>query len=84
MLYSVNFSGSRQEFLDDTGNSLGFIKDVEILMHKYSLNDYFDNWNRNTILPSYFNWKRIVRSRITAHENNAWAECLCALRYRTP
>ena len=34
----------------------------------------FDNWNRNTIFPSYFDWKRIVKSRIAAHENNAWTE----------
>ena len=43
-------------------------------MHKYSLSDYFDNWTRNKIFPSYFDWKRIVKSRIAAHENNAWTE----------
>ena len=37
-------------------------------MHKYSLSDYFDNWTRNTIFPSYFDWKRIVKSRTVAHE----------------
>ena len=43
-------------------------------MHKYSLSDYFDNWTRNRIFPSYFDWKRIAKSRIVAHENNAWTE----------
>ena len=26
------------------------------------------------MFPSYFDWKRIVKSRIAAHENNAWTE----------
>ena len=55
-------------------NLFGFIKDVIFLMHKYSLSDYFVNWTRNTTFPSYFDWKRIVKSRIAAHENNAWTE----------
>ena len=55
-------------------NSFGFIKDVVFFMHKYSLGDYFDNWTRNRIFPSYFDWKRIAKSRIVAHENNAWTE----------
>ena len=55
-------------------NSLGFIKDVVFLMHKYSLSDYFVNWTRSTTFPLYFDWKRKVKSRIAAHENNAWTE----------
>ena len=55
-------------------NSFSFVNDVVFLMHKYSLSDYFGNWTRNTIFPSYFEWKKIVKSRIAAHENNAWTE----------
>ena len=55
-------------------NSFGFIKDVVFLMHKYGLSDYFVNWTKNTTFPSYFDWKRIVKSRIAAHENNAWTK----------
>ena len=61
-------------FLTIQNNSFGFMKDVVFFMHKYSLSDCFDNWTRHRIFPSYFDWKRIVKSRITAHENNAWTE----------
>ena len=53
-------------------NSFGFIKDVVFFMHKCSLSDYIDNWTRNIIFPSYFDWKRIVKSCTAAHENKAW------------
>ena len=43
-------------------------------MHRYSLSDYFDNWSRNATFPSYFDWKKIVKSRIAAYENNEWTE----------
>ena len=45
-------------------------------MHKYNLSDYFDHWTRNTIFPSYFDWKRIVKSHKcnAAHKNNARTE----------
>ena len=68
------FQARVRSFLSIQNNSFGFIKDVVFLMHKYSLSDYFDNWTRNKIFPSYFDWKRIVKSRIAAHENNAWTE----------
>ena len=63
-----------RSFLTIQNNLFGFIKDVVFFMHKYSLSDYLDNWTRNRIFPSYFDWKRIVKSRIAAHENNAWTE----------
>ena len=69
------FQARVKSFFTIENNSSGFIKDVVFFMHKYSLSDYFDNWTRNRIFPSYFNWKRIVKSRIMAHENNAWTEC---------
>ena len=68
------FQARVRSFLSIQNNSFGFIKDVVFLMHKYSLSDYFDNWTRNKIFPSEFDWKRIVKSRIAAHENNAWTE----------
>ena len=34
----------------------------------------FENWTRNTIFPSYFDWKRNVKSHIAANENNSWIE----------
>ena len=68
------FQARVRSFLTLQNNSLGFIKDVAFFMHKYSLSDYFDNWTRNRIFPSYFDWKRIVKSSIAAHENNAWTE----------
>ena len=68
------FQARVRSFLTIQNNSFGFIKDVAYFMHKYSLSDYFDNWTRNRILPSYFDWKRIVKSRIAGHENNAWTE----------
>ena len=68
------FQARVRSFLSIQNNSFSFIKDVVLLMHKYSLSDYFDNWTRNKIFPSYFGWKRIVKSRIAAHENNAWTE----------
>ena len=80
------FQARVRSFLSIQNNSFGFIKNVVFLMHKYSLSvsDYFDNWTRNKIFPSYFDWKRIVKSRIAAHENNAWTEyaSIHASRYR--
>ena len=68
------FQARVRSFLTIQNNSFCFIKDVVFFMHKYSLSDYFDNWTRNRIFPSYFDWKRIVKSRIATHENNAWTE----------
>ena len=68
------FQARIRSFLTIQNNSFGFIKDVVFFMHKYSLSDYFDNWTGNRIFPSYFDWKRIVKPRIAAHENNAWTE----------
>ena len=68
------FQARVRKFLTIQNNSFGFIKDVVFFMHKYSLSDYFDNWIRNRIFPSYFDWKRIVKSRIAADENNAYTE----------
>ena len=61
------FQARVRSFLTIQNNSFGFIKDVVFFMHKYSLSDYFHNWTRNRIFPSYFDWKRIVKSRIAAH-----------------
>ena len=68
------FQARVRSFLTIQNNSFGFIKDVVFFMHTYSLSDYFDNWTRNRIFPSYFDWNRTVKSRIAAHENNAWIE----------
>ena len=68
------FQARVRSFLTIQNNSFGFIKDVVFFMHKYSLSDCFDNWTRNRLFPSHFDWKRIVKSRIAAHENNAWTE----------
>ena len=68
------FQACVRSFLTIQNNSFGFIKDVVFFIHTYSLSDYFDNWTRNRIFPSYFDWKRIVKSRTVAHENNAWTE----------
>ena len=68
------FQAHVRSFLMIHNNSFGFIKDMVFLMHKYSLRDYFVNWTRNATFPSYFDWKRTVKSRIAAHENNAWTE----------
>ena len=35
---------------------------------------YFENWTRNIIFSSYFELKRIVKSGIAAHENDALSE----------
>ena len=68
------FQARVRSFLTIQNNSFDFIKDVVFLMHKYGLSDYFDNWTGNTRFPSCFDWKRIVKSRIAAHENIAWTE----------
>ena len=68
------FQARVRSLLTIQNNSFGFIKHVVFFMHKYSLSDYVDNWTRNRIFPSYFDWKRIVKSRIVAHENNASTE----------
>ena len=68
------FQAHVRSFLTIQKNSFGFMKDVVFFMHKYSPSNYFDNWARNRIFPSYFDWKRIVKSRIAAHENNAWTK----------
>ena len=47
---------------------------MEANFDKYSPSDYFDDWTRNTIFPSYFDWKRIVKSCIASHENNTRKE----------
>ena len=68
------FQARVRSFLTIQNNSFGFIEDVVFFMYKYNPSDYFDNWTRNTVFPSYFEWKRIVKSRVAAHENNAGTE----------
>ena len=68
------FQACVRSFLTIQNNSFGFMKDVVFLINKYSLSDYFVNRTRNTRFSSYFDWKRIVKSRIAAHGNNAWTE----------
>ena len=55
------FQARVRSFLTIQNNSFGFIKDVVFCMHKYSLSDYFHNWTKNRMFPSYFDWKRIVK-----------------------
>ena len=70
------FQARVRNFLMIQNNSFGFIKDVVFLMLKYSPSDYFDNWTSNTIFPLYFDYKRIVKSRIAAHENNGHGQSM--------
>ena len=44
-------------------------------MHKYSLRDYFDNWTKDTIFLSYFDWRELLNLSLRPmHDNDAWTE----------
>ena len=55
-------------------NYFGFIKDVVFLMHKCNLITLITGLETRYFLNSYFDWKRIVKSRIAASGNNAWTK----------
>ena len=50
--------------------SLGVLPSISL--HKYGLFSYFDSWFSDYVLPTYSQWKSIVKTKIPKSEVNTW------------
>ena len=60
-----------KSFFNSDISSLGVLPSIAELLEKFDLFYYFETWYKNSIFPTYPNWKNIVRDSIIRFENSA-------------
>ena len=57
------FQTRSQRFFDPDIVSLGVFASMCEALHKYELFNYLESWFSNSVLPSYGQWKAVVKSK---------------------
>ena len=63
-----------ESYFDTNVTSAGVLLSISEALVKYDLFHHFESWYNSSTVPSYENWKRIVRDRIRVFENDAWLQ----------
>ena len=66
------FSNTIDSFFDASITSRGVLATICDSLHKYNLFHYLELWYRESIFPTYSNWKTIVRTKILEKEADDW------------
>ena len=66
------FHGRPKSFSDSDISSLGVLPSTAESLKKFDIFYYFETWYKNSIFPTYPNWKNIVRDNILHFETSAW------------
>ena len=59
-------------FFDANITSRGVLAAISDSLHKYNLFHYLELWFRESIFPTYSNWKTIVTTKILEKEADDW------------
>ena len=66
------FSSRLDSFFDANITSRGVLATICDSLHKYNLFHYLELWFRESIFPTYSNWKTIVKAKILEKEADDW------------
>ena len=66
------FSSRLDSLFDANITSQGVLATVCDSVHKYNLFHYLELWFRESIFPTYSNWKTIVKTKILEKEAHDW------------
>ena len=59
-------------YIDNPGNSKGFIPDIVRILHKYGLYSYFEHYLQSATFPSKYAWKTKINKEITGLVERSW------------
>ena len=66
------FSSRLDSFFNANITSRGVLATICDSLHKYNLFHYLEVWFRESIFPTYSNWKTIVKTKILEKEADDW------------
>ena len=66
------FSSRLDSFCNANTTSRGVLANICDSLHKYDLFHYLELWFRESIFPTYSNWKTIVKTKILKKEADDW------------
>ena len=66
------FSSRLYSFFSANIRPLGVLATICDSLHKYNLFHYLELWFRESIFPTYSNWKIIVKTKILEKEADDW------------
>ena len=68
------FESRTESYFDTTITSVGVMFSISEVLVRYDLFQYFESWFNDPTLPTYTDWKRIVRDKIQVFEGDAWPQ----------
>ena len=69
------FTARLFEYLNNIQNTkFGYIKDISLIIRKYSLQNFMDRYIRTGNFPSNFFWKNIVEQTVNSFDSTEWRE----------
>ena len=66
------FSSRHDSFLDANITSRGVLATICDSLHKYNLFHYLEVWFKESIFPTYSNWKTIMKTKLLEKEADDW------------
>ena len=68
------FMNRAERYFDASVISTGVLPGIIEALNIYDLFDFFVSWFHDSTLPTYSNWKWIVKTKVRNFEDNAWAD----------